>query len=167
MSVTVRRAELRDFAEVRRLSIGFTASAAQVPEEEVRARFARMLADPCAFLAVAEVDADDAAPTRLAGYVSARDFEPGLRSAFTTGRIDDLYVDPQARRHGVGRALVDAAFAWARSNPLPMILDWQSSPSAVEFYERLGFEADREGDYAEYPAFTLDLREEARQDAGG
>lgn len=39
-----------------------------------------------------------------------------------------------------------------------MILDWQASPSAVGFYQALGFHADCVGDYPDYPGFTLDLR---------
>lgn len=157
-TVTVRRARPGDFAEVRRLSIGFTPSAAHVPEDEVRARFLAILADPRYFLAVAE-----AGGGALAGYLYALDLGPGLRTDFTVGRVDDVYVDPEARRHGVGRALMEAAFAWARANPLPMILDWSASPDAVEFYVRLGFTPDYESDTATFPEFTLDLREDARR----
>ena len=42
--------------------------------------------------------------------------------------------------------------------PSAMVLDWQASPSAVAFYEALGFSADRVGDFPDYPCFTLDLR---------
>ncbi|MDO5496127.1 MAG: hypothetical protein Q4G64_10460, partial [bacterium] len=56
-AVQVRRARAEDHAEVRRLSIGFTPSAAEVPEEDVRARFERMLADPRVLLVVAEAPA--------------------------------------------------------------------------------------------------------------
>ncbi len=89
----------------------------------------------------------------------AQDFGPGLRTTFTTGRVHDLYVEPEARRFGVGKAIMDFIFAWARARPQPMILDWQASPSAVGFYEALGYQADRVGDYPDYPGFTLDLRE--------
>ena len=39
-----------------------------------------------------------------------------------------------------------------------MILDWQANPSAIGFYEALGFTADRVDDFPEYPGFTLDHR---------
>ncbi|NYE71565.1 hypothetical protein [Microlunatus parietis] len=45
--------------------------------------------------------------------------------------------------------------------PEPMILHWQASREAVAFYESLGLEADRVGDYPRYPGFSLDLRGEA------
>ena len=53
---------------------------------------------------------------------------------------------------------MDHIFGWARARPHAMVLDWQASPSAVAFYEALGFPADRVGDFPDYPGFTLDLR---------
>ncbi|SKB90573.1 hypothetical protein SAMN05660473_02970 [Arthrobacter sp. 49Tsu3.1M3] len=59
------------------------------------------------------------------------------------------------RLAGTGRALMDFIFDWSRVRPQPMILDWQASPSAIDFYEALGFHPDRVGDFPEYPGFTL------------
>jgi len=95
---------------------------------------------------------------RLIGYGLAQDFGPGLRTTYTTGRVHDLYVEPDTRLGGTGRTLMDFIFDWSRTRPQPMILDWQASPSAIGFYEALGFTADRVGDFPVYPGFTLDHR---------
>jgi len=151
--LVVRPAAPEDAGEVRSLSIAFTPGARDGPRDDFDSRYAAAVggADWC--IAVAQSGG------RLLGYGLAQDFGPGLRTTFTTGRVHDLYVDPEARRLGAGKAIMDFIFAWARARPQPMILDWQASPSAVGFYEALGFQADRVGDYPDYPAFTLDLRE--------
>ncbi|WP_402464856.1 hypothetical protein [Isoptericola aurantiacus] len=41
---------------------------------------------------------------------------------------------------------------------MPLILDWQASAGTVELYERIGFEADRVGDYEQFPGFCIDTR---------
>lgn len=150
--IEVRAARPGDAPSVRTLAEGFTASAAEVPVEDFTRRFLRCLDSDAFALPVAVIDA------RLVGYALAQDFGPGLRSTFTTGRLHDLYVDPSARRGGAGRALVDWVFDWARNRPEAMILDWQSTPGGVAFYESLGFTPDRVGDHADFPGFSLDLR---------
>lgn len=144
----VRPATPGDLAAVRRLTLAFGTRGDFPDDAAFATRYAEILADPDWLLLVA----DDA------GYLLAQDFGPGLRATWTVGQIHDLYVDPAARRRGVGRALMAGAEAWARSRPQPMILDWQASSTGVEFYEALGFEADRTGDYTDYPGFCLDLR---------
>lgn len=151
--LSVRPGAEEDAGEVRRLSIAFTPAARDVPQQDFDSRYANVLSDGAWCVAVAQ------SGSRLLGYGLAQDFGPGLRTTFTTGRVHDLYVDPEARRLGAGKALMDFIFDWARLRPQPMILDWQASPSAVGFYEALGFPADRVGDYPDYPGFTLDLRE--------
>jgi len=150
--IAVRPARPEDAVEVRRLNISFTPSAQNVPSEDFYSRYASVVSDASWCVAVAH------SRGRLFGYGLAQDFGPGLRATFTTGRVHDLFVDPDARRTGTGRALMDHIFGWARARPQAMILDWQASPSAVAFYEALGFSADRVGDFPDYPSFTLDLR---------
>lgn len=57
------------------------------------------------------------------------------------GEITDLVVDRRHRRSGAGRALVDAAAAWARGRPLRGL--WveprAENADAIEFYLTLGF----------------------------
>ena len=154
VALVVRAARPEDAAEVRRLSIAFTPAAQEVPPEVFHSRFARFPADASWCLPVAHAQGSG----RLIGYGLAQDFGPGLRATYTTGRVHDLFVDPDTRLGGTGRALMDFIFDWSRARPQPMILDWQASPSAIGFYEALGFTADRVGDFPEYPGFTLDHR---------
>ncbi len=151
--LVVRRAEASDATDLRRLSVGFTPYAELFAEAEFRRRFRDLLSDDAWFMAVAVVDGS------AVGYVAAQDFGPGLRTASTTGRIHDLFVDPAARRRGAGRALMNSVIDWAHQRPHPMILDWQGTAGGADFHEALGFEADSGGGEDEFPAFTLDLRD--------
>ena len=57
------------------------------------------------------------------------------------GKLNDLYVDADARRRGIARALVDATFAWFRERKAPRVVllsAWQN-PEAHAFFEALGF----------------------------
>ncbi len=55
--------------------------------------------------------------------------------------IDDLCVDPEVRRCGVGRMLIDKAreYASQKGCALLMLNVWEFNESAVEFYEKYGF----------------------------
>ena len=150
----VRAARPEDAAEVRRLSILFTPAAREVPPEAFHSRFTQFLEDASWCLPVAHAQGYG----RLTGYGLAQDFGPGLRATYTTGRVHDLFVDPDIRLGGTGTALMNFIFDWSRARPQPMILDWQASPTAIGYYEALGFTADRVGDFPEYPGFTLDHR---------
>lgn len=68
----------------------------------------------------------------------------GMRPVQTLSRgphlhIDDLITDEAARRGGIGRALMDFAEADARSRGM-VAVSLDARPSAIPFYERLGFE---------------------------
>ena len=70
-----------------------------------------------------------------------------LFSSVRTGRIwqlNDLYVAPTARRHGVGRALLDAARDHATaSGALGLQLETQRSNAAAQrLYAALGWQRD-------------------------
>ena len=57
------------------------------------------------------------------------------------GKLNDLYVDPSARRTGAGRALVTEAFAALRARGAPRVVllsAWQN-PEAHAFFAALGF----------------------------
>jgi ribosomal protein S18 acetylase RimI-like enzyme len=57
------------------------------------------------------------------------------------GHVADLAVKEDARRMGIGRALMRAGEAWARERGLPVLsLDmWSTNQGALAFYERLGY----------------------------
>jgi len=57
--------------------------------------------------------------------------------------LEDIFVEPQARGSGVGKALVEAAFERARERACArMELDVnEANPAALALYESLGFES--------------------------
>ena len=76
------------------------------------------------------------------GYVYAA-LEPQswkeLRDA--AGFIHDVVVAPEAQRHGVASALVDAACEWFRSVGAPRVMLWtaEKNERAQQLFARLGF----------------------------
>lgn len=121
------------------------------PPEVHRDRFRRMLGDPRWSL-LAAVDEDG-----LTGYAAAQDHGPHLRSgdAHRVARLHDLYVRPDRRRHGVGRALLAAVSDWAAGRV--RYLEWQAHRDrAAPFYERLGHRGEP-CPQPEYPTFILDF----------
>ena len=100
--------------------------------------FSRELKRKDAIILIAEDDADG----RLLGYaygtLAPRDWNDLLEAC---GKLNDLYVDPTARRHGAGRALVAAMFAAleARGAPRVVLLTAWKNPDAHAFFEALGF----------------------------
>jgi len=77
-------------------------------DEETRTFFEKRLKVPVVF--VAQVEA------RLIGFLELdfRKYAPGCRSS-PVAFIEGWYVDPGSRGQGVGRALVEAAEAYARA----------------------------------------------------
>jgi GNAT superfamily N-acetyltransferase len=57
------------------------------------------------------------------------------------GHVAGMWVDPGARGRGAGRALLDAAIAWARSRALDRLELWvtKGNAPAERLYERAGF----------------------------
>jgi ribosomal protein S18 acetylase RimI-like enzyme len=106
--------------------------------------------------------AEDEETGRILGYAYAtlegRNWNDLLDAC---GKLNDLYVDPAARRGGVGRALAQETFASlkARGAPRVVLLSAWKNPEAHAFFEALGFRrtmlemtAELEPDRAPSPA---------------
>jgi ribosomal protein S18 acetylase RimI-like enzyme len=76
------------------------------------------------------------------GFISLRVSEDVVGVA--RGHVADLAVIADARRMGVGTALMEAGEAWAREHGLPALsLDvWSTNERALAFYRRLGYSAE-------------------------
>jgi ribosomal protein S18 acetylase RimI-like enzyme len=94
-----------------------------------------------------------------ATYVAVHDGEwVGLVGAYVSdpdGRRVDLvsmWTVPEVRGRGIGRALVDAALAWAASVDAASVELWvtRGNDPAIRLYESMGFEAT--GDHQPLPS---------------
>jgi ribosomal protein S18 acetylase RimI-like enzyme len=100
-----------------------------------------------ALILVAEDEAAELGPSGPAGPVilgyayatlEPRNWNDLLDAA---GKLNDLFVDPAARRRGIGRALALAALAQlgARGAPRVVLMTAWRNPDAHAFFEGLGF----------------------------
>jgi GNAT superfamily N-acetyltransferase len=62
----------------------------------------------------------------------------GVHDAGTWGYVGNVFVVPERRNDGIGRALMEEIVSWAASNGLAH-LRLAPSPRSVTFYERLGY----------------------------
>jgi ribosomal protein S18 acetylase RimI-like enzyme len=61
-----------------------------------------------------------------------------LPAANGTGELDDIFVDPDHMRRGIGRALMADVMARARTQGIRRI-EVDANPGALAFYEAVGF----------------------------
>jgi ribosomal protein S18 acetylase RimI-like enzyme len=113
---------------------------ADPPDDEVRASVERILAEPSSEFLLAAVDGDPLGVCQLryrwSVWTSAEDCW-----------LEDLYVVPEARRSGLGRALVDAALDSARERGCVRIeldVDEDNDP-ALGLYAAAGFSLESKG----------------------
>ncbi|GAB3828259.1 GNAT family N-acetyltransferase [Kribbella italica] len=143
----VRRLTPSDWTDLWPLLQGF---GTKLPEDEARDVYGELLVDPrwAIFGALFE--------DRLIGYAAAQNYGPHLRAGRRhQGRLHDLYVEPGARRTGVGRELVAAVVEWAAGEV--RWLEWQAHHErAAPFYERLGYRGAA-CPQPEYPTFEIDF----------
>lgn len=99
-----------------------------------------LLEDPAALLLLAD---DDDART-LEGFLVLR-FRYSLWVDAPEGQVDDLFVRAEARRRGIGRALLSASIDSARSRgaKLLSVATNERNASALSLYEAFGFSAAR------------------------
>ncbi len=84
-------------------------------------------------------------PAGTVGLVQGRKRRPSTLLLFS------MWVDPSARRLGVGRMLIDSLEAWAHRWDATETILWVlgDNASAIDFYRDLGFEPLRSGQDAE------------------
>ncbi len=86
----------------------------------------------------------------LAGHTRVADTDEGTVLGFATvlgdgpvRELEDLFVDPDAQRRGIGAALVADAVSRARAGGATR-LEVTGNPHAARFYAQVGFERDGE-----------------------
>jgi shikimate dehydrogenase len=99
----------------------------------------RLIEDEAVGLFVAEFNG------RLVGFVIAAIHEAGAIPIHVPRRyvvVDNLAVDTDARRMGIGQALMNAVYRWAadRGAATVELTVHEFNQSAMEFYQALGFE---------------------------
>jgi GNAT superfamily N-acetyltransferase len=122
-------------------------------EPTARERYTEFLHDP-RWAVFGAVDG-----SRLVGYAAVQDYGPHLRHGHDhrTARLHDLYVHPDERRRGAGKALVEAAIEWAAQRV--RYLEWQAHHErSAPFYQRLGYRGEP-CPQPDYPTFEVDFRE--------
>jgi len=103
----------------------------------VTASFLEQLGDPARGLVVGSLGAD------VVGYGSCRTYDLLGPDAERLGSIDELYVLPDARRHGVGRALAASLLDWCQARGC-IGVDASALPGSravKSFFENEGFTA--------------------------
>ena len=138
--MTLRDAAEADLAAVTALyageCLGGTATFETTPPtlEEMTGRFAVVKRHALPWL-VAEIDG------RFAGYAYASPFRP--RPAYRYGVEGSIYVEADARGHGVGRALLEALIARVQAMGLRHIIgaisDSDTSAASITLHRALGF----------------------------
>jgi ribosomal protein S18 acetylase RimI-like enzyme len=143
--VRVRPAEAREIDRLAALHSLLLAHHAAAPgfapaagsEETAREYLSRARTDPEAALLVADASAP------LVGFVLVRVLRRAPLFAETErGEIEALLVRPEARRAGVGRALVEAGLAWLRARGLARVALQVAvgNEEGRAFWRALGFE---------------------------
>jgi GNAT superfamily N-acetyltransferase len=141
----VRRVVPQDWPELWPLLVGM---GVRDSETVVKKRFERLTAVDSWFITV-----HDPADGPLLGYAGAQDYGDHLRAGRLgrVARLHDLFVEPAARRRGVGRELVASVVDWASTRVAH--LQWQAHEGdAAAFYEHLGYRGEPcpQPDYPEF-----------------
>jgi N-acetylglutamate synthase-like GNAT family acetyltransferase len=130
VTIAIRPATIRDSARVAELNstLGYPFSAEIMTE-----RLGRVLALEAHVVFVAELEGT------VAGWI-----EGGEQEVLAVGRMGEilgLVVADYARKHGIGRRLVEAVETWARARGFSGLTVRSNviRPESHAFYERIGF----------------------------
>lgn len=136
MSVTIRPLQAADEADWRRLWRGYLAFyETEVPEAVYATTFARLMGDdPADFSGL--VAEDGGRPVGLAHYL----FHRHAWKLKNVCYLQDLYVAPETRGAGAGRALVEAVYAAADAAGAPAVwwLTQEFNHTARKLYDKVG-----------------------------
>lgn len=140
MSVVIRAAREDDVRELQgHFTKHNTAASTDEKVNRYRDRLVRLIGSWEHHIVVAELDGD------VVGYAAAQDYGPPAGEDWSVARMHDLWVAPEARGHGVGKALFADIRAWAQNERRIRALQWQSSQVAADFYQRLGLGTSGDG----------------------
>lgn len=131
----IRDAVLEDAAALCRLdcvSMGY-----DYPEDKTAVQLKKLLHSGRDKILVAETDG------QVVGYLHLVDYE--LLYAGPMKNIMGIAVDPEHRRMGIGRALLEAGEEWARSDGAEGIrlVSGESRVGAHAFYRAVGYEGNK------------------------
>jgi len=152
MGVVVRRASMEDAWELTRLRRVMLKSFTEIHDEEweyaCTEALEQALADPDGMIQAFVVDAGDF-PGKLAasavGVIQQRLPSPDNHSGMI-GYIQSVSTDPDYRRRGYARAVVEAALEWLDSCDVPKT-ELTATALGDELYRELGFSEPRFGTY--------------------
>ena len=134
----VRLAQPADAPAVASLMAQLADHATGNPDADVEGRLCAMLMRPDQAVFVAEDEAG-----RVIGLLSVG-HRPTLWHSGPSALIDELVVAATARKRGVGRALIAAAFDWARAagcSEIGVSTEFANAPARA-FYCRVGFDEE-------------------------
>lgn len=138
MPVKVRPAETRDRVTVTRMLGEFVdyLNAIEASEEDVDlGALIEQGFGPTRVCEILIAERDGVA----VGYVS---YHPGIWEIYRAVYVVSLFVRPQARGHGSGRALMEAIKSIAREQQAKRVVweVWRKNPLAIDFYKSIGAE---------------------------
>ena len=126
----IRKARTEDEQEVIALARGFQ-SPTELDEDYFHLAWKKKLIDPNSYIGIAE------SGNSIAGYISGY-----LHFAFyangSTFWVDEIFVNDNMRRNGVGKSLMDSIIPWLGDRDCKLIA--LPTNGAKEFYSELGFQ---------------------------
>lgn len=141
VQMTFRKASLTDLERLIALYAAFfREDGIATPEYTIRTNLNKMLADERASIFVAEENG------QLVG-ISAATLTFGIEFGWTA-ELEDLYIIPSQRGHGLAKGLMSIALSWASDQGasdvfLVITPEAQLEQNLTRFYERLGFKDSR------------------------